>query len=334
MIMVIQDYGASIGKRSNCILVKSSKGIKEVSAEKISELHVYPSCSISSDAIQLCMKNDIWILFLDFYGNPKGEILPFSGGNSPIYKRKQLLLPYCSVGVNLVKGFLEKKISNRILQIEELVCKESDMDSVHYLSTRVRRMKENLEKIRLLESDEIHQIRDSLQGLEGSAGRAYFECVSWLLPEEMKFRQRKRQADDVYNCTLNYLYGVLYAKVKQLLYQCRLDPYIGVMHADQYNQPTFVFDAIEGFRIICERLAFDLCKSREIGKCNMKEQDDGTLLFDESARKCLTKAFYETMNEPVMYNGYKTVRERVMYLELLDVAKKIGEVDNDLLAVV
>lgn len=63
MVLTVQEYGAKIGKRSN----------------------------FSADAIQICMEKDIWILFLDSYGNPKREILPFSGGSSPIYKRKKLL---------------------------------------------------------------------------------------------------------------------------------------------------------------------------------------------------------------------------------------------------
>ena len=145
MILTVQEYGAKIGKRSNCLTITSSKGEREICADKVKELHICPACNISADAVQLCMEKDIWILFLDSYGNPKGEILPFSGGSSPIYKRKQLLLTHSREGVELVKGFLLKKIGNRIHQLEQILLESADGDEILYLNTRIKSMK-NLRK--------------------------------------------------------------------------------------------------------------------------------------------------------------------------------------------
>ncbi len=333
MVLTIQEYGAKVGKRSNCLVITSAKGEKEISADKVKELHIFPACNISADAIQLCMEKDIWILFLDHYGNPKGEILPFSGGSSPIYKRNQILLAHKSEGVELVKGFLLKKIHNRADQLERILIESADGDEILYLNTRIKRLNEAEEKIKAVQGTNIDGVRETLQGIEGSAGRAYFESISFLLPNDMKFSYRRRDAHDVYNCVLNYLYGILYAKIKKMMYQCRLDPYIGIMHVDTYNKPTFVFDFIECQRIICEEIAYQICHDKLITIENMTADSSGRFLFEEDAKKLLISRFYSAFQEKVIFGKKRITQERKIYMELLQVAEKIGG-KEDVLAVV
>lgn len=332
MVIIIQEFGAIVGKKSNCLLIKSSKGEKEVCADMVNELHIYPSCSISSDAIELCMKKDIWILFLNSYGNPQGEILPFSGGCSPLYKRKQLLLAQCREGVDIVKAFLVQKLENRVRQFKQILRNKRKQDTILFLSTRIRRIQEEAEKIQAFQGERMDEARDYLQGYEGAAGRAYFECISYLLPENMKFSQRMRNADDIYNCVLNYLYGILYAKVKKAAYQCRLDPYIGIMHVDSYNKPTFVYDFIEGQRIICEELAFELCTKKKIGWKDVSKEENG-LRFSDDARKLIVSLFYNKLKENCYYKKKQVTIERRLYLEMLETAQRIGEIEDVLAAV-
>lgn len=334
MVVVVQGYGAVVGKRGNCLLVKSEKEKKEICVDQVKELHLYPSCNISSDAIQFCIQKDIWIVFLNKFGEPKGDINSFSGGCAPTYKRNQLLLVHRPEGVELVKRFLSKKIENRIRQMKRILKNKRKEETVLFLSMRIKRMEESLKKIHACISTDMNEIRDSLQGFEGSAGRSYFECVSYLLPDEYQFAQRTRNSEDVYNCVLNYLYGILYAKVKNMAYKCRLDPYIGIMHVDSYNKPTFVFDFIEGQRIICEDLAFEICKNGLIHEKDMEICEAGGLRFTEEQRKLLSSLFYSKLNEQCYYKKKQVTIEKCIYLEMLDVAQKIGEVKVDALAAV
>ncbi len=334
MVVIVQEYGASVGKRSNCLVIKSSRGEKEISTDLVTELHLFPSCSISSDAVRLCMDKDIWVVFLNKFGEPDGEILPFSGGSSPVYKRNQLLLTNNSIGVDLAKEFVVKKIENHIRQLKNIRRNKRNADVLRTLDNSIRKMEEQIEQIHALQGSCMDMIRGSLQGYEGNAGKAYFEAVSYLFPEGMKFDKRKRNADDIYNAVLNYLYGILYAKVKKMAYKCRLDPYIGIMHADSYNKPTFVYDFIEGQRIICEELAFEICNT---GKITWKDIDNTTsqgIRFSEESRKMLISEFYRRMSEKCYYKKKQVTVERRIYLELLDVAQRIGRMDTDVLAAV
>lgn len=330
MIIVAQDYGTTIGKRSNCLYIENLKGTKEICVDKITEIHVYPSCKISSDAIQLCMQKDIWIMFVNNYGEPEGEIVPFSGGCSPIYKRKQLFLSHRKEGVEIAKQFLIQKIENRIQQLKKILHNKRKYDTVLFLSTSIKKMEEELEKIRACQSDDMDKVRESLQGYEGTAGRAYFECISYLLPDSLKFSQRTRNADDVYNCVLNYLYGIMYAKIKKITYKCRLDPYIGIMHVDSYNKPTFVFDFIEGQRIFCEEIAFEICSKQLITRDDMNDTDKG-FRFTEQARQIIVSKFYDKLKEECYYKKKQVTIERKIYLEMLEIAQRIGDIKENVL---
>lgn len=333
MILVVQEYGAQVGKKSNCIYVRSAKGEREVCSDKVQELHLHSSCSVSADAIQLCMKKDIWILFFDEYGNPAGEIVPFSGGSSPIYKRKQLFLADRAIGVEITKELLRQKIQNRVNQLGIILSDLTDMDAILYLNIRIKRMEDSIQKIQDTAANCMDEIRDSLQGMEGSAGRAYFECISYLLPDDMKFDQRRRDADDIYNAALNYLYGIMYAKIKLMMYRCRLDPYIGIMHVDTYNKPTFVYDFIEGQRIHCEEIVYQMCSARVISPDDLALEGDQRRLTKE-VRSKLISGYYARMNEKTVYENRKITNERRMQMELIELAQRIGAWNDEILAAV
>lgn len=332
MVIIIQDYGTSVTKKSNCLCIKSAKGESEICINKVKELHICSACKITSDAISLCIKNDVWVVFMDDRGEPEGEILPFSGGCSPIYKRKQLLLQTRTEGIILIKGFLTEKITNRLRQLKQILRNKSNSDTVLYMSTCIKKMEQELKKIDEVQGNNMEEIRDTLQGYEGTAGRAYFECISYLLPEEMKFSRRTRMAEDVYNGVLNYLYGILYAKIKQICQKCRLDPYIGIMHVDSYNKPTFVFDFIETQRIICEEIAFEICSERMITRADTEHGE--SVRFLPAAKQLLISKFYEKLNQPCTYRRKKVTIERRIYLQMGEAAKRIEEVGGDVLAAV
>lgn len=332
MIVVVQEYGASIGKRSNCLVIKNGDGEKEISSDQVTELHVFPACSISSDAIRLCMDKDIWVVFLNKYGEPTGEVAPFAGGSAPIYKRNQLLLTHRREGVELAKDFLSRKIENRIRQLKKIRRNKRKAETLLVIDESIEKMEEQLTKIRKLCGTDMDTVRATLQGFEGNAGKAYFEAVSYLLPEEMQFTKHQRNADDIYNSVLNYLYGILYAKIKKMAYKCRLDPYIGIMHVDSYNKPTFVYDFIEGQRIVCEELAFGICSHSEITWDDVEERTPQGLRFSEAAKKRLISEFYTALNETCYFKKKQVTVERRMYSEMLEVAQKIGGLDTEMLA--
>jgi CRISPR-associated protein Cas1 len=55
-----------------------------------------------------------------------------------------------------------------------------------------------------------------LRGLEGTAGRPYFEPISFVMPKDYAFSGRSmRPAKDAFNAFLNYAYGFCIAEPKK-----------------------------------------------------------------------------------------------------------------------
>ena len=109
----------------------------------------------------------------------------------------------------------------------------------------------------------LDELRGTIMGLEGVAGREYFAALSLALPERFRFQGRSRSpARDEFNCLLNYAYGVLYGLVERACMLSGLDPAIGLLHCDNYNKPSLVFDLIEVFRVHAERVVVNLFAAR------------------------------------------------------------------------
>ena len=50
----------------------------------------------------------------------------------------------------------------------------------------------------------------------------------------------------------------MYSNVERACILAGLDPFIGIMHVDNYNRQSFVFDLIEMYRIYIDQIVFKL----------------------------------------------------------------------------
>ena len=78
------------------------------------------------------------------------------------------------------------------------------------------------EDIETIDASNLESTRNRMMGLEGTAGRYYFNCLSTVMPEKFKFDGRSRRpAQDPFNACLNYCYGILYGLVEKSLHPLR-----------------------------------------------------------------------------------------------------------------
>jgi CRISPR-associated protein Cas1 len=86
-------------------------------------------------------------------------------------------------------------------------------------------------------------------GLEGVAGRLYWEAVRAIVESKAEFLSRVHQgAADAFNSLLNYGYGILYAHVWGAVINAGLEPFAGYLHVDRPGKPSLVLDMVEEFR--------------------------------------------------------------------------------------
>ncbi len=86
---------------------------------------------------------------------------------------------------------------------------------------------------------------DELRAVEAMASRLFWDLLSKVFPE---FKGRDPESKDKYNITLNYTYGILYARCAKALTVTGLDIYAGLFHTLKSGKSSLVFDFSEMFK--------------------------------------------------------------------------------------
>lgn len=120
-----------------------------------------------------------------------------------------------------------------------------------------------------------------------------------------------RPAKDSFNAFINYGFGILYTRVEKVLMIAGLDPYVGFLHRDDYNQKSMVFDFIEPYRIFVETAVFRLFAAKKINKAHVDGITNGVTLNKEG-KELLVTALNNYMEDVIRYKGRNQTRTNAM----------------------
>ena len=326
MQLVINTYGSYLRRKEGCFLVKNDDKEFEVSAKKVESILIATAAYLSTDAVLLAIDNNIDIVFLDEFGNPYGRVWHSKLGSTVLIRRRQLEFAEQNEGLELAKEWVSRKFDNQIQFLKRLAnTRPEKQQTIEEYAQRVQQIKESLNNL----SGTIEEKRGSLMGLEGSAGRIYFEALSFIVPERFEFDGRSRQpAKDEFNCLLNYAYGVLYSLVEKGCILAGLDPYVGFIHTDNYNKKSLVFDLIEMFRIFAEQAVVYLFSQRKIKK-EYFDPIKGGMTLNKEGKAVLITALNETFEKTVRYRGRNIKNRDTIQFECLRIANRLIKNDGE-----
>lgn len=83
---------------------------------------------------------------------------------------------------------------------------------------------------------------------------------------------------------LNYGYGIMYSNVVMRII-AGLDPYIGIMHVDNYNRQALVFDLINK-RVYIDKIVFKLFSAKQV-KSEHFDEVEGGFYLNKSGKEIL-----------------------------------------------
>ncbi len=284
------------------------------SAKKVTSIILAQGIALSTDAVKLAVKNNIDIIFVEQDGHPIGRVWHSKLGSTTKIRKKQLQASESAEGVKWVKLWVNTKIQNQFDFLKDL--KKHRNTKAKYIDERIENIKNLKTSLELIKGNRVKDFSDTLRGLEGTSGRIYFETLSNLLSDEHKFKGRSsRPAKDPFNAFLNYAYGVMYSKVEKALIIAGVDPYVGFLHRDDYNQLSMVFDFIEPYRIFSERVVFRLFSGKKVNQSHVDKitngyslNKDGKILLIESFNK-----YFE--EEKVRYKGRNQTRSNIIQFD-------------------
>jgi CRISPR-associated protein Cas1 len=170
------------------------------------------------------------------------------------------------------------------------------------------------EKLKNHALKELPELFATFRGYEGSLSKAYFGTIRELLPRQYRFEKRSQHpAMDMFNCLLNYAYGMLYGQCESAMIRAGIDPAVGVMHRDEYNRPVLVYDFIEAYRHYADYVVCHLCVQEVIFE-EFFDVENGQFWLNTDGKRLLIQCMNDYLNELVNLAGLS--RSRLTHLEL------------------
>jgi len=307
MQLVFNTHGSSLRRKADRFVVRipNRASTVEIAARKVQSIVVASSIHLTSSAIELATQHNIDICFLDKSGSPFSRLWQSRMGSTVTIRREQLIASDTSVGLAIALGWVQKKLENQSAFLKQLATRRpNDERIVLDANASIVEMHSKLQTVTGI----LEEQRGTIMGMEGVAGRVYFECLAKLMPSEYRFSGRSRQpAADAFNAMLNYSYGVLYSLVERSCILAGLDPYIGLLHTDNYNKRSLVFDMIEPFRIIGERATVLFFTGRRV-KAEFFRSVPGGIELAPEGRAALITNMNERLDKSVKYPTQRTTK--------------------------
>jgi len=298
------------------------------SSKKVSSIILGQGVALSTDAVKLAVKNNIDIIFSEYDGFPIGRVWHSKLGSTTRIRKKQLEASLNEIGLKWIKLWILQKVLNQMEFLDDL--KKHRSDKLTFLNDKIINISSLKNSLELIEGTNVKDVADTIRGLEGTAGRIYFETLSMLLSDEYKFNGRSsRPALDQFNAFLNYAYGVLYGRVEKALIIAGVDPYLGFLHRDDYNQLSMVFDFIEQYRIFSDRVVFRLFSGKKVNQSHTDRMNNGYILNNEGKKLLMENYNKYLEDDPVRYKGRNITRSNIIQFDAHSFANSlIGKNDS------
>lgn len=298
------------------------------SSKKVSSIILGQGVALSTDAVKLAVKNNIDIIFSEYDGFPIGRVWHSKLGSTTRIRKKQLEASLNEIGLKWIKLWILQKVLNQMEFLDDL--KKHRSDKLNFLNDKIINISSLKNSLELIEGTNVKDVADTIRGLEGTAGRIYFETLSMLLSDEYKFNGRSsRPALDQFNAFLNYAYGVLYGRVEKALIIAGVDPYLGFLHRDDYNQLSMVFDFIEQYRIFSDRVVFRLFSGKKVNQSHTDRMNNGFILNNEGKKLLMENYNKYLEDDPIRYKGRNITRSNIIQFDAHSFANSlIGKNDS------
>ena len=307
MELILNSYGAMLTKDTDNFVVVTTEGKQRIHPSTIKTIQISRGAQISSDAALLAIENEIDVLFIDGKGTPHGRIWSNKYGSISTIRKNQVNFTFSPAAVTWIKEVLRTKLENQQALLLSLNTDNEQQEK--NIEKAIAKLEDYRTKISAASGEIVSEMAPTLRGWEGAASRLYFSTISEMIPAEYAFEKRSQNpATDVFNCLLNYGYGMLYGKVESALIKAGIDPYVGVFHRDDYNRPVLVFDVIEKYRVWVDFVVIALLKQKVIDEDTYSIKADGSYWLEAFGKRMLIQSLNDYMDEVITQKSKSRTR--------------------------
>lgn len=313
MELVLNTYGVALSRDNEGFVIVHNDEKQRIPTVGIKSIQISKGAQITSDAVLLAIENEIEILFMDKSGNPMGRVWSPKYGSISTIRKGQLNFTFTKEALVWIKDIICGKIGNQ--QALLLMMSTDDAGTNAIRDKAINRLEDYISKIKKLDGEIVSDVASQLRGWEGVSSKIYFETLNLFIPEALRFESRSQHpATDVLNAMLNYGYGLLYGKIEGALIKAGIDPYIGILHRDDYNRPVLVYDVIEKYRIWVDYVVYNLAIQNVITEDYYSIREDGSYWLEALGRRVLIQSMNDYLEEVITQKGVS--RSRMTQIQL------------------
>ena len=315
MQVYLDSYGAFLGVRNGMFYIKPRHGEGQtLPLRKVKAIFLCRGVRVSTDALELAIRSGIPVLLTDGIGRPLGQVWSGQFGSIATIRKNQALFSLSLPGLYYVAGLLRRRAEGQLEMLARL--KEQYRLQVEGWDRGTEVIQGIIERHKTVKGlQDKEALKQTLRGWEGTATRHYFQLLASAMPPAYAFNGRsKRPAYDPFNALLNYLYGMLYPMVELAQMKAGLDPYNGILHADEYNRPTLVFDMIEPYRHWAEWIAAKLCIEGLLPGDAFEDSEREGYWLARPGKSVVIDTFLKYLDEKVTQQGH--LRRRATHIDL------------------
>jgi CRISPR-associated protein Cas1 len=218
-------------------------------------------------------------------------------------RRQQLLAYNDERGLEFARLVVRGKVRNQrhLLLYFGKYIRQSDPLRYDQIAIQAARLRKLETDIRAIRGQSVQEKRGELMGLEGAAGRIYWQTVKLIVESRVEFMGRvHRGATDGLNSMLNYGYGILYQHVWGAITNAGLEPFAGYLHVDRPGKPSLILDLVEEFRqpVVDRTVIAFINLGQKIGI-----SDDG--LLDHQTRRVLAERVLDRLTAVEPFQGQR-----------------------------
>jgi CRISP-associated protein Cas1 len=190
----------------------------------------------------------------------------------------------------------------------------------------LRAIETQLARVQFTETGDPLVTKKTLLFIEAFAASHYWQLIGLKLPEPWNFSNRvKRSPADPFNASVNYLYGMLRNHVETAVLSFGLDPALGIIHRDGYKMPSLIFDMMEPFRPVVDRILIDKLLCGELTGEILEESGTGRMI-SKSGRKQLITLFNAKLKERIRFRESVTTLQNHILTEVRYLKERINDI--------
>lgn len=312
--LYVTESGTTVGLSGGRVEIsRKREAIDSVRLLDVSQLCVFGNVQVTTQLLRELFVREIPICWYSYGGRFVGmaEGLP---AKHVELRRRQVALAHQG-GLEIARRMVQGKILNA-----RTLLRRNARDDCASVIHSLKSLADDA-----LRAEEI----PSLLGIEGAAGRLYFQAFPSMFREQIRdlpgrpfsFDGRNRRPPlDPVNCLLSFVYALMVKDLTAVTYAIGFDPYLGFYHRPRFGRPALALDLAEEFRpLVGDSTVLNLVNNGEVGPGDFVVRAGGVALTPDGRRSVL-RAYERRLDVEIRH---PTFGYRISYRRVFDVQARV-----------